>query len=145
MKRFEYSLQKILDFREFTENQAEMDLARALSELERIAAELRETAEERVRSSARRGECKTVPEMTAVEQYILRLDVRREELLVRHAEAELAVEEKRSVLAEAMKKRKVLSKLREKRETEYKKDAQRAEDFAIDDIVSPRSSRHDTE
>ena len=54
------------------------------------------------------------------------------------AAAELIVEEKRAVFAEALKKRKVLSNLKEKQLQQYKKEKQLEEDNIVDDIVTSR-------
>lgn len=56
------------------------------------------------------------------------------------AAAQLVVDEKREVFAEAMKQRKILSNLKEKQFAQYKKEALVAEDNAVDDLVT---SRHD--
>ncbi len=55
------------------------------------------------------------------------------------------VEEKREIMVEAMKTRKVLSKLKEKQLSQYKKEQQKAEEAAVDDIVTGHWNHTDSE
>ena len=48
MKAFSFSMQKILDFREFQEKQAELELGKANAEVARIQNELNAVAQQRV-------------------------------------------------------------------------------------------------
>jgi flagellar FliJ protein len=67
--------------------------------------------------------------------YLLRLDNTKEDLLKDAAMAEQKVEEAREVFLEASRNKRVLDKLKEKKEKEYKS-AQRAEENKIlDDIA----------
>ena len=138
MKRFEFSLQKVLNLREFEEDQAKNELGKAIAESERIKAELEYVALKRVENNKARAQTTDMNEMMAIERFIVRLDLRKEELLEELAKAELVIEQKRQLFAEAMKNRKVVTKLREKKEAEYKADALKAEEAAIDDITSAK-------
>ena len=138
MKRFEFSLQKVLDLREFEENQEKNELGKAIAESERIKAELEYVALKRVENNKARAETDDMNEMMAIEHFIVRLDLRKEELLEELAKAELVIEQKRQLFAEAMKNRKVVTKLKEKKQAEYKADALKAEESAIDDIVGAK-------
>lgn len=138
MKRFEFSLQKVLDLREFEENQAKNELGKAIAESDRIKAELEYIALKRVENNKARAETDDINEMMAIERFIVRLDLRKEELLEELAKAELVIEQKRQAFAEAMKNRKVVTKLKEKKEAEYKADAIKAEEAAIDDITGAK-------
>ena len=138
MKRFEFSLQKVLDLREFEENQAKNELGKAIAESERIKAELEYVALKRVENNKARALTEDMNEMMAIEHFIVRLDLRKEELLEELAKAELVIEQKRQLFAEAMKNRKVVTKLKEKKQAEYKADALKAEESAIDDIVGAK-------
>ena len=137
MKRFQFSMQKILDVREFEEEQAKIELGQALSEVTRIQQELSAVATERARMLKVCSES-DVTDMIVNERYIQRLDLTRDRLLEELAAAELVVEEKRGAFSEAMKNRKVLSNLREKHLAVHKKNAQLAEDTAADDMTTSR-------
>lgn len=138
MKRFEFSLQKVLDLREFEENQAKNELGKAIAESDRIKAELEYIALKRVENNKARAETDDMNEMMAIERFIVRLDLRKEELLEELAKAELVIEQKRKLFAEAMKNRKVVTKLKEKKEAEYKAEMLKAEEAAIDDITGAK-------
>jgi len=138
MKRFEFSLQKVLDLREFEENQAKNELGKAIAESDRIKTELEYIALKRVENNKARAQTEDMDEMMAIERFIVRLDLRKEELLEELAKAELVIEQKRQLFAEAMKNRKVVTKLKEKKESEYKADSLKAEESAIDDIVGAK-------
>ena len=60
------------------------------------------------------------------------------DLLEELSAAQLVVDEKRELFAEALKQRKILSNLRDKQYAQYKKDALVAEDNAVDDMVTAR-------
>ncbi len=138
MKRFEFSLQKVLDLREFEEKQAKNELGKAIAESDRIKTELEYVALKRVENNKARALTEDMNEMMAIERFIVRLDLRKEELLEELAKAELVIEQKRQLFAEAMKNRKVVTKLKEKKEAEYKADSLKAEESAIDDIVGAK-------
>ena len=131
-------IEKVLELREFDEDQAKIELGKAIAETERIKEELRLIAEKRVQNTKSRFSSSDVMEQLAIENYITRLDSEKERLLEELAQAELVVEQKRSVFAEALKNRKVISKLKEKRTAEYKKDFYKTEENEIDDVFTSK-------
>ena len=133
-------MQKILNLREFQEEQAKIELGKALSETNRIQSELEQIAVERVRIVQLCSET-SVDQLIINERYIKRLDISRDRLLEELAVAELVVQEKRGIFAEAMKNRKVLTNLKEKKFKAYKKDAQLADDNVLDDIATSRFTK----
>ena len=137
MKRFEFSLQKVLDLREFEEDQAKLDLAAAIAVADKIKLELEQIAREMVAAGNVRitGD---IPAMQANEAYKVRLKLRKGELLEELAKAELVIEEKRKVFAEKMKNRKVITKLREKAEKEYRAEVLKEEEKVLDDITGAK-------
>ncbi len=142
MKRFEFSLQKVLDLREFEEDQAKLDLAAAIAVADKIKLELEQIAREMVAAGNVRI-TSDIPAMQANEAYKVRLKLRKGELLEELAQAELVIEEKRKVFAEKMKNRKVITKLREKAEKEYKAEVFKEEEKALDDITGAKFSMED--
>lgn len=131
-------MQKILDIREFAERQAQIELGRAVSEVNRINGELEAVAQEKHRMVNLNMKDVSINEFLVHENYLKRLDITKERLLEELATAQLVVDEKREIFAEAMKQRKILSNLREKQYTQYKKDALLAEENAVDDMVTSR-------
>lgn len=138
MKKFVFSMQKVLDLRMFAEEEAKIALAEAISVADKIKAELALVAQNRVKAHKSRSAHFDVTEQLVIEHYIQRLDLKKEELLLELAEAELVIEEKRGAMMEAMKERKVLSNLRDKKLSEYKKLSLRESDEELDDITQPQ-------
>lgn len=136
MKKFAFSLQKILDLKEFSEEQAKIALAQAIAESDRIKAQLKTIAEKRVESNNQRSFCKNMQDLVIIENYINRLDAEKEQLLQDLAAAELVIEEKRKLMYEAMKERKVLTKLKDKKKAEYRKLTNQEEAAVLDDIAN---------
>ncbi len=138
MKRFVFSMQKILDIREFAERQAQIELGQAVAEVNRINGELEAVAQEKMRMLQVKLKDVSLNEFLVHENYMKRLEITKERLLEELAAAQLVVDEKREVFAEAMKQRKILSNLKEKQFAQYKKEALVAEDNAVDDLVTSR-------
>ncbi|MDR1588129.1 MAG: flagellar export protein FliJ [Treponema sp.] len=140
MKRFHFNLQKVLDLRSYREQDAEIELGRAVRALTELTNRLKALAEERSQAAAGRfAQSNSAEDMRAYERYITRLDNQKEELLEEAAAAELAVNEKREIWLAASRDRKILDKLREKRFEEYRKLSLREEVKLIDDASSGRS------
>lgn len=135
MKRFSFNLEKLLQLRGFEEKNAKTELAAAISAAERIKLDLRNTAAERVRVNKTRNDTVDIRSLMAVENYVNRLDLRKEELLEQLAAAELTIEEKRKSFTAAMQKRNVLDKLKEKQFAQWRKESMSAEENALEDAV----------
>lgn len=135
MKRFSFNLEKLLQLRGFEEKNAKTELAAAISAAERIKLDLRNTAAERVRVNKTRNDTVDIRNLMTVENYVNRLDLRKEELLEQLAAAELTIEEKRKSFTAAMQKRSVLDKLKEKQFAQWRKESMSAEENALEDAV----------
>ncbi len=138
MKRFDFSLQKVLDLREFEKKQAEAELGRAVGEETRIEQALQAVAESRALNVRAADDMHSITDLYNVNCYFALLNQRKENLLEELTQAKLVTEEKREVMREAMKKHKVLEKLKEKRLSSWKKDALKEEEAVTDDIVTAR-------
>ncbi len=138
MKKFSFSLQKVLNLREFDENQAKEALGHVISIANKLNMELQEIAQKRVNSRNSSGNVFNANEFLAIENYVNRLDIRKEEVLVELAQNEILIAEKRKILAEAMKNRKVLSNLRDKKYQEWKKSVLKDEEAFVDDITNAK-------
>ena len=139
MKRFSFSLQKLLDLRTFREKEAELALGKANSEREAIKLELDEVAHKRVNASYDRKSTMPIQDLLAIENYINRLDIKKEKLLVDLAKAELVFEEARKRYMKATQERQVISKLREKKEYAWHKEYLDAEADILDDMPNART------
>ena len=135
MKKFVFPLQKILELREYEEDKAKLELGKAVAELERIKRLLQEVAQNRVKANLSRKDTTDVIVLMNIENYIIGLDAKKEKLLEELTMAQMFFEEKRDLYTKAMQDREVLSKLKEKQLSEYKKEVLKEEENALDDIV----------
>lgn len=135
MKKFVFSLQKVLELREYEEDKAKLELGKAVAELERIKRLLQEVAQNRVKANHSRKDTTDVIVLMNIENYIIGLDAKKEKLLEELTMAQMFFEEKRDLYTKAMQDREVLSKLKEKQLSEYKKEVLKEEENALDDIV----------
>ncbi|MGI5174047.1 flagellar export protein FliJ [Treponema sp. OMZ 840] len=135
MKRFSFNLQKLLELREFEEKNAKTALAAAISEADRIKADLHNLAAERVRVNKNRNDRVDVRTLMALENYVKRLDVKKDELLENLAASELLIEQRRELFKIAMQKSSVLHKLKEKQFFTWRKENTKAEESALEDAA----------
>jgi flagellar FliJ protein len=142
MKAFSFGLQKILNLRKHYEDEAKIELGRAVGVLAELESRLRQVAVERARAAA----AQFSPQNSAalIQQYmyyLLRLDNTKEQLLQEAALAEIKVEEARELYIEASRERKILDRLKEKRQQEYRKTAFNEETKILDDISAGARAR----
>ena len=153
MKRFTFALEKVLELRKFYEQEAKIELGRAISVLTEIESNIKRNAALRNQATVQRfsGICATESggaiedgdtndtdnsgalAMLAWDNYILRLEQEARLLAEDAAHAEAVVEEKRGLYMEASRELKVMEKLKEKRQKEYKAEALAAETDERDD------------
>ncbi|MBQ3825872.1 MAG: flagellar export protein FliJ [Spirochaetaceae bacterium] len=141
MKQFSFSLEKILDLRKFEKKQAEAELGKALSEEKRIQDQLDDIASERVSTNNDSDSVHDIFNLMRNQQYLSLLKIREEQYLNDLAQAKIVSEGKRNELIEAMKKEKVLTKLKEAKLREYNKNLNKQEDISNDDVVTARYGR----
>lgn len=141
MRRFEFSLQKVLDYRQRREEQAIRAFAEAQVQLMHEQAVLHHLLIEReecLRRSHRRQRL-TVDLLDVEQTYLSALEKRIEVQRERVAEAEKVLEEKREALIEAQRERKALERLREKHYEQWRQQLLRAEQKALDDLATVRA------
>jgi len=144
MRRFRFRLEKFLDLRRWKEREREIALAKVLGEVLLLEKRIAEIAEEIAASlfgEFRRDNRIDVEAMSRRELYAARLSQerkrKREVLTVKQRE----LEEARARYLEASRERKVLDKLRERREAEYYERAIDEEFKEIDDMNTASSTR----
>lgn len=145
MRRFRFSLERVLQVAALRERLATQEFAAAMRRLAAEREGLR-AAEERRRWAQDELERQTrgVIETTAVlftAGYIRALTAEIEDRRARVAEAARAAEEKRQALLAQMKARKALERLRERRLAEYQAEALREEQRDIDEMAQQMIAR----
>jgi len=135
MKPFVFRLEKLLNLRKHYEEEAKIELGRAVGVLAELENRIAALAVERVRAAAAQFQ----PGNGALEiqqymYYLVRLDNTKDRLLKEAALAEMNVEKAREVFIEASRERKVLDNLKEKKQKEYHKAKLNEETKVLDDI-----------
>lgn len=138
MKRFRFSMQKILDLRTFEQKNAEIELGKALAEETTIQRKIESLSQGAAAAAVAANGSVDFEYIRSTSSYIVLLKSQIYEQTVRLAEAKVVSEQKRSVLVKAIEKKKVLEKLRDKKLESYKKAMFKAEETALDDVVTGR-------
>jgi flagellar protein FliJ len=138
MKRFAFSLQKILDLRLFEQKQAEAELGKAVSEENKIQNDLDMVARQRASAVVCADGMKDITSLYNINLYFALLDQQKDQLIVQLAQAHTITETKKDAMRIAMQKCKVLEQLKEKRIISWKKSTLLAEEIQNDDIVTAR-------
>ena len=141
MKKFEFSLQKILDLRCFEKQQAEADLGKTLAEIESLKEKLKSIAAQRINVGSQQEGSMNMNLYMQTDSYFTFLREKENLFLEEIAQKELVAEKKREVLRQAMKKVKALEKLRDKKKEEYKLEVKRQEEKVNDNIVTAMTFR----
>lgn len=142
MRRFHFNLEKVLEFRKYRERETEIDLGRAIAAFTIIQNSLKENAARHDQAASERFAQADIRDIQYYDLYVRRLDIEKEKLLNDAARAAAVIEEKRAVYLAASRDRKVLDKLKEKREKEYRKTMLAEETKEIDDIASLAAARN---
>ena len=140
MKKFNFSLDKVLTLRAFYEKQAEIALSRAVSERDIVKNKIENIDLKVLEASPIFSQDVDMAILLWTENYIKGLKVRKLEL-----EKELiSLEEKVKLCiqkySETSKDRKILERLKDKKFEEWKKSFDKEEIISIDEIISPKMS-----
>ncbi len=140
MKKFNFSLDKVLTLRAFYEKQAEIALSRAVSERDIVKNKIENIDLKVLEASPIFSQDIDMSILLWTENYIKGLKVRKLEL-----EKELiSLEEKVKLCiqkySETSKDRKILERLKDKKFEEWKKSFDKEEIISIDEIISSKMS-----
>ena len=141
-KAFKFELQDVLDFRNFEQEQAQNELAKALAVETQINNQLQNIAEQFISVRKQIDSFSDFEDIAAGNRRKVLLESQKEELLKQLAEAKLVSDEKRAILAEAMKKTTALEKLKEKQLEDWKAESDKEENDFIDDLSNSGKRYH---
>ena len=143
MRKFKFNLERLLRIREHDEQNWEIKLGRTVSECVRIETGIKNRTSEIDRVLITRGEMHGREEdLLSMEMYKRRMNKEIGELGTKLKKAESKRDEVRKQFLEVSKRRKVLSKLKEKREAEYYKHQLKIEHDQIDEINNGRAANN---
>jgi len=136
VRRFAFKLEKLLELRAFHERRAELLLAEKAGRCALLELGLQEVAASRARTSREMfAPGRGLEDYRAAELYIARLDKERDRLARELAAAEIEREAARADYLEKHRDRQAIDKLKERRQAEYYRLAEREETKALDDIA----------
>ena len=141
MKKFVFKLEDVLSIREFQQEQAEIELGKALEEERKIQEKLDAVAVQHAACVRQIDGTLDFSAIASAQQYFAMLEVQKNFLLEELTRAKLVTEQKRKILQEKMKKSASLSKLREKELVKFQKQVLDEEELAVDDVASSRYKR----
>ncbi len=133
-------MQKILELREFEQQQAEVELGKANAEVARIQNELNLIASQKVNTIKNFDTNTDFAIQASIQSYFYMLEQKKEKFLEELVSAQMIADQKREVVRLAMQKVKVLEKLKENKFKQWKKDSLQEEELATDDIVTSKSN-----
>jgi len=140
MRRFRFNLEKFLELRSFHERRAELVLAEKAGRCAILDGRLRELAQARSRTNREMfSSGRELSDYRAAELYIIRLERDRDRVEKELALAELEREEARAIYVDRHKAREAIEKLKERRQSEYYRLAEREETKALDDLARRRT------
>ena len=138
MKKFNFSLDKVLSLRIFYEKEAEIALSRAVSERDLVKLKIEDINVKILECSPIFSQDVEMSILLAAENYITGLKLRKIEL-----ETELISLEKKVKICieeytEKSKDRKILERLKDKKLEEWKKASNKEEIISIDEVISSK-------
>ncbi|MBQ1628883.1 MAG: flagellar export protein FliJ [Treponema sp.] len=140
MKKFVFELENILDIRRFQQQQAEIELGKALAEEKEVQDQLDRLAQQKVQvSSAMKGSV-NFADIANANQFYAFVRNQSELLMNELAQLKLVTDEKRNALQKAMQKTDSLENLKEQQKEEFVAAEKKREMREIDDIVTTRNS-----
>ncbi len=138
MKKFEFELEEILNIRRFEQQQAEVELGKALAEEKKVQDKIDNLAMQQVTVKQQMKGCTNFSDIINANQFYAFVKKQTDFLLNQMAELKLVSEQKRDVLRNAMQKTDSLEKLKEQQLEEYKAEVKRIERLELDNIVTTR-------
>ncbi len=140
MKKFYFSLEKVLSLRIFYEKSAEIALQKAVGERDALKTAIEELDAQVVETSALFDKDVDMNVLLQAERYVKGLKARRLQFEAMLVKLEKQVQECLQKYHEALKERKVLDRLKDKKVEEWKKECEKEEIFGIDEVVSAKRS-----
>lgn len=136
MKRFAFRLERLLELRAWHEKRAELVLAEKAGACSVLEGKIEGNLSSRARAIREEfAPGRDLEDFRAAEFYVRRLDAERDRLSKELALAEAAREKARLAWIEKHRDKESVGKLRERREAEYYKSAEREETKVLDDLA----------
>lgn len=145
MKKFNFELQDVLDFRKFEQTQAENELGKALAKEKEIQDQLDMLAQQKIQSQKSVQNAKDFSMIAQASSFSEFVRKQSEVLFERMAEAKLVSDQKREVLKTAMQKVDALEKLKETQKEDFDAEEKRKTVKLLGQIVTVKYARENAE
>lgn len=141
MKKFSFELEDVLNFRKFEQQQAEIELGKAVQAEKEIQDKLNSLAAQKSLVKKSMKDSKDFSAISNASSYYDFIKKQSEFLFGKMAEAKLVTEEKRKILNRCMQKTDALESLKKEDLADYRREALSEEDKENDDIATSRAGR----
>ena len=141
MKKFKFELEDVLSLRKFQQEQAQIELGKAVAEETKIQDNLNLLALQHAEAKKALSGSTDFNAITNGQSYFSFLKLQEEKLLEDLATAKIFTETKREAFKEALQKTESLNKLKEKQLSDYKELEAKEEEDTIDDMVTARFNK----
>ncbi len=138
MKKFQYSLQKILDLRSFQLKQAEIELGKVNSKIAAENRQLQLIASQKHKVQDYMDANSDLSSFANGYGYVVFLNQKRDACEERIALLQIEADKKKEIVRAAMQKEKVLERLRDHRLEAWKDEAEKEEELVVDDVVTSK-------
>lgn len=134
MKKFKFELESLLSLRKYEQEQAQIELGKAVSVETKIQSDLDALAEQYATVKKQGEGERDFAKIAEAQQFYSFVKYQQEQLFAQMAQAKLVTEEKRAAFNAAMQKTESLKKLRERKLEEHKAAQKKEEAKFLDDI-----------
>ena len=138
MKKFQYSLQKILDLRSFQLKQAEIELGKVNSKIAAENRQLQLIASQKHKVQDYMDANSDLSAFANGYGYVVFLNQKRDACEERLALLQIEADKKKEIVRAAMQKEKVLERLKDHRLEAWKDEAEKEEELVVDDVVTSK-------
>lgn len=138
MKKFVFELEQLLNLRKYEQDQAQIELGKAVQVEQQIQDGLDELARQYAATKALSKGQTDFAAISQTQQFFQFIKQQQEKLFSDMAKAKIVTEEKRAVFTAAMQKHESLKKLKERQFAIFKEEQKKAEAKALDDIVTSK-------
>ena len=138
MKKFVFELEQLLNLRKYEQDQAQIELGKAVQVEQQIQDVLDTLAQQYVATKKITSGQTDFAAIAKTQQFYQFIKQQQEKLMNDMAKAKLVTEEKRALFNAAMQKHESLKKLKERQFAIFKEEQKKAEAKALDDIVTSK-------
>ena len=136
MKKFVFELEQLLNLRKYEQDQAQIELGKAVQVEQQIQDGLDQLAQQYVATKELTKGQTDFGQIARTQHFYNFIKQQQEKLFNDMAKAKIVTEEKRALFNAAMQKYESIKKLKERQYEAFKADQKKAEAKATDDIVA---------